>query len=206
MFYLKTVSEIRQRFSKIKYEIAEYWLDRLIAELLPDKQLAVTGKIVAVLRCEGEEIIIPGLNIVTNDGDTYYAQAGNPNDTPTNDFGGANGRIVVLDNTGAAPAKTSNFSNIGAAVGTGNPKAFDTGYPKSNDNDTDNTGAAVDAITYRTSYTTSEANGTIDRLAIHLNGATGTDPILSYGAFAAQFTKASTDTLKVFNNHTMNGV
>lgn len=160
--------------------------------------------IAAVLFSPSGKRLKLGHNIVTNDGDEYYAEVGGQ-ETPTNDFGGANGRIVVLDNSGDAPGKASNFSNIGAAVGTGNPKAFDGTYPQSDDGDGDNPSAAVDTVTYLTSYTTAEANGTIDRAAIHLNGATGTDPILMYGAFT-QFTKTSNDTLKVFINHNMLGV
>ena len=210
MQFLKYTSATIERYRKIKGEIGMYWLDRLVQELQRHQsdKIVMSGSVIAVLQHPGLEleIIIPGLNIVTNDGDEYYAEAANPNDTPTNNFGSATGRVVNLDATGAAPGKASNFSNIGAAVGSGNPKAFDGTYPKSDDGDADNTGALVDAVTYRTSYTTGESNGLITRIAIHLNAAAGTDPILMYAAYGAPFTKTSSDTLKSFVNHEMLGV
>lgn len=165
----------------------------------------VTGRVRAVKRnvFTGEITVYEADNIVTNDGDLYYAQMG-AGETPTNDFGAASSEIVVLDGAGAAPGKASNWSNIGAAIGTGNPQAFDTNYPKTNDGDADNPSAATDTVTYLVSYATGEANGTIVRVAIHLTGASGTDPILMYAALAV--TKTSADTLKVFVNHNMAGI
>lgn len=157
---------------------------------------AKTGKIKRVETTE---------NIVTNDGDLYYAQMG-AGETPTNDFGAATSQINALDNTGAAPAKASNFSNIGSSVGSSNPAAFTSGYPKTNDGDADNTGAGTDVVSYAVNFGTAAANGTISRVAIHLTGATGTDPLLMYATLGASVTKTSSDTLKIFVNHTMNGV
>lgn len=162
------------------------------------------NNIIGVLRTPRGKILILGHNIVTDDGDTYYAKVG-AQESPTPDFGAASSEIAVLDNSGAGPGKSSNFSNIGSPVGSGNPQAFDGSYPQSNDGDGDNPNAAIDTVTYLVSYATGEANGTIDRAAIHLTGASGTDALLMYGAFS-QFTKTSNDTLKVFINHNMLGV
>jgi hypothetical protein len=173
-------------------------------------RVRIRGTVCLVLKGPDGDIkdLRSGPNVIMDpQGDRYYAQVAIAAvTTPTNDFGGANGRMVMLDATGTAPAESQNFSNIGSPVGTGNPKAFDGTYPQDNDSDPDNTGAGTEVLTYRTSYTTAEANGTITRVAIHLNGATGTDPILMYAAITGgAFTKTSSDTLKAYVNHDFTG-
>jgi hypothetical protein len=144
-------------------------------------------------------------NYVTYDGDIYYAELG-AQKTQTNDFGGATGRMVMNDSSGTSPDRGADWGELGAVVGSGNPKAFDTFYPHVNDSDSDNTGVNLTStVTYRTSYTTGEANGDIAEVAIHLTGASGTDPILMQATFS-EFTKTASDTLKVFVNHKMTGV
>jgi hypothetical protein len=145
-------------------------------------------------------------NVVTFDGDVYYAEVCALK-TPTNAFGSATGRMAMNDsNGGAVPARTDDYSDLGSAVGSGNPKAFDSLYPHVNDSDADNPGVQLtQTTTYRTSYTTAEANGDIGAVAIYLNGASATDPILMNATFD-EFTKTSNDTLKVFVNHRFTGV
>lgn len=168
-----------------------------------NERLKIKGRVTFVLESRDgkSKQIIETDNIVTNAGDTHYAQRAG-GETPTNAF--QTGRMV-LGTSGNAPGKGSLYSDITSVV-SGSVKAFDATYPKSNDNDTDNTGANVDSLTYRTSYLTSEANAvSIDRIAITVASPSGGSPLLMY-AVVTPFTKTSNDTLKVFVNHNFNGI
>lgn len=147
----------------------------------------------------GRRLYMPGCNIVTNDGDQYYAQM-SCGETPTDDFA-AGGMRLGTNNT--SPTKTD--TDVTTFL-SGSGKSIDAGYPKTNDDDADNTGAGVDIATWRESYGTGEANGTgIIELAVVDNITTPT-AALTHALFGASFDKTSSDTLKVFVNHTMNGV
>ncbi len=143
-------------------------------------------------------------NIVTNAGDVYYAEVGSQ-DSPTNAF--AELSLSTVDFS-PAPAKASDAGDL-ASVIAGATSAMDANYPQANDQDADNTGAGTDITTWLASYTGAAFNdATIEDGCIHVTGATfgsGTDPLLT--AFSlTSFAKTSDDTLKVFVNHTMNGV
>lgn len=198
--FLKLTSQAMQRY---KLNLAQYWMDMLVEQMMRGRQqeLVIGGKILAVLRDPllGRELVIPGLNIVTNDGDVYYAQLG-ASEAATNDFA-AGGLRLGDDNT--APTKTdTDVTNF--LAGTGH--AVDGTYPQSNDGDGDNSGAGTDVTTYRYSYTTAQGNATgIIEGAIVDNTTTPT-VALTHFLFAASFNKTASDTLKVFVNHTMNGI
>lgn len=163
----------------------------------------IRGLVVAVLQdAKSGEIkkVIESHNIVTDAGDIYYAQLG-ASEATTNAFG-----IFELGTAGTAPAKGDNRSAVSAFV-SGSQKAIDGTYPKTNDTgDADNTGDAVDAVSYRVSYTTGEANSAgIDRGIITNVTPGASEPILCYFTLTS-FTKTSSDTLKLFVNHTFTGV
>lgn len=140
-------------------------------------------------------------NIITDSGDQYYAELG-AGETPTN-FGTPFMSLTTAQN---APSKTSDFSDLTTIVASGT-LAIDGGYPQTNDSDADNPGTVgIDIITWRRSWGTSQANGTIIGEGIHQSGASGTDPLLNHAAFGASITKTSSDTLKTFVNHRANGV
>ena len=169
-------------------------------------------EIIAVLtdQLTGQKRVFKTRNIVTNDGDEYYAYRGvnaqPPNDLFTTGAAQAFDGIMELGTAGNAPVKASIRSDMTAKVAS-SQKAMDATYPLRNDGDADNTGAGVDVDTYRVSYLTSEANSAgIDRLIITNPSPTAGDQCLMYALFAASFEKTSNDTLKVFVNHTMNGV
>ncbi|HEU4895116.1 MAG TPA: hypothetical protein VFT85_04705, partial [Acidimicrobiia bacterium] len=146
-------------------------------------------------------------NIVTDAGDLYYAQRGSA-ETPTNFTSGAtfDGIMELYNGASSAPAKSNNRSNLTGLV-TGSAKAMDSTYPKTNDGDADNTGAGTDIVTYRVSYTTGEANASSIADVIITNPTPGaSEPLLMHAEFGSPFTKTSSDTLKVFVNHQMNGV
>jgi hypothetical protein len=166
-------------------------------------QDAATGRVERVVR---------GANIVTNDGAQYYAQRG-ANATPTYTFNA--GRLALASSYNATEAVTRTLNNLIFTSGTTGIKTFDSGYPKTNDTDSDNTGSGVRVVTYRRTYATSEANFTIKALGIvragwttNPSGSASLRKILNYLTLSAaqQITKTSSQTLKVFVNHSYTGV
>lgn len=205
MTYLPKTSEVRNRYNKIRHGISAYWIDKIAEELQRQHsgKQAITGKALAVLRHPKLEleVAIPGMNIVTNDGDVYYAQS-SVAETPTDDFDAAGaGFILGTDNT--APTKTDTDVTTEDIEGR---KATDATYPQTDDGDGDNTGAGVDIVTWRVSYTIAEAIITGIWEGAIVDVRTAPTAALTHFLFAAQFNKTGSDTLKVFVNHEMLGV
>jgi hypothetical protein len=153
----------------------------------------------------GEKTWLYTHNIVTNDGDLYYAQK-SVAETPTSDFGGSDGRMELRTGS-ATPAKGHVYSDVTTPV-TASRKVKDSGYPKTNDNDSDNTGSGTDIVTWRTSWTTSDFNANaIIGGCFHVGGASPASGAKLLTHFSiTSFNKTSSDTLKIFVNHTFNGV
>lgn len=177
----------------------------------------IRGEVVVVLTDErtGDKRVHRSKNIVTDAGDLYYAEraalltTGTPiSPVPTN-FTDANGVpdmiMELYENDGAAPAKGNDRSDMGTLI-TGSGQAMDSGYPKVNDADADNTGAGADIVTYRVSYAKGDANGDIADVVLTNPSPGASEPLLMHAEFSPAFTKTSNDTLKVFVNHQMNGV
>jgi hypothetical protein len=149
-----------------------------------------------------------GKNIVTNDGDIFYAQQA-VTEAPSANEDFEAGRME-LQNPGIqdTPAKGDTYTNVTTPVTTSRKVFVATpNYPLRNDADGDNTGAGVDVATYLTSYTTGDfnANG-INGGCIHDNASpTGPTKLLTHWSITS-FNKTASDTLKMFVNHTMNGV
>jgi hypothetical protein len=144
-------------------------------------------------------------NIVTNDGDLYYAQKA-VGGTPTSDFGGSDGRMELRTGS-ATPAKAHVYSDVTTPV-TASRKIKDGAYPKTADDDSDNTGSGTDIVTWRTSWTTSDFNATaIIGGCFHVGGASPASgsKLLTHFSITS-FNKTASDTLKIFVNHTFNGV
>jgi hypothetical protein len=156
--------------------------------------------IVAILYSEGSLLpstVTFGKNLVTDDGDQYYAQLGAAEAT-------SNSYVGFRLGTGtASPTKSDTDVQTEDSAGR---KAVDGGYPKTDDDDTDNSSADIDIITWRVSYTTAEANITNIAEGAIVDSITTPTSALCRWTFAASFTKTSNDTLKVFVNHRMNGV
>ena len=153
----------------------------------------------------GEKTWYHAKNIVTNDGDLYYAQKAVA-ETPTTDFGGSNGRMELRTGS-ATPAKAHVYSDVTTPV-TASRKAKDSTYPKTADDDSDNTGSGADIVTWRTSWTTSDFNATaIIGGCFHVGGASPASgsKLLTHFSITS-FNKTASDTLKIFVNHTFNGV
>lgn len=157
--------------------------------------------VLAVLGTPEGKILIPAHNIVTDAGDTWYAQRA-ASETPTNGFNRhamASARTSAWTKSGA----TSQYGN--ATVIAGSSKANDATYPRTADPDTDNTGAGADIVTHRVSYLAADFNGTILAGLFHDSTQTVSGSPLLSGYDFSSFTKQATDTLKVFLNHTFTG-
>jgi len=145
-------------------------------------------------------------NIVTNDGDLYYAQQA-VETTPTSDFGGSDGRMELRTGS-ATPAKADTYQQVATPI-TASRKVKDSGYPKVSDDDSDNTGSGTDIVTWRTSWTTGDFNANaIIGGCFHLggSGSPGNSTKLLTHFSITSFNKTASDTLKIFVNHTFNGV
>lgn len=139
-------------------------------------------------------------NIVTNEGDRYYAQRA-CGETPTYNF-----NTMVLGN-GTQPtwSKTSTYSNLGSPI-SGSAKTVSTGYPKTNDTDPDNGGGGVDVITWKFSWAKTDFSATgINQAVITISNPSSGSPILT-GFNMTAFDKTENDTLTIFVNHTVEGV
>lgn len=172
-------------------------------KIMTDERVRIVGRVLAVLENvkTGERLLVHGVNIITDKGDKYYAQMACA-EAPTDDFDGANSGLRLGSNN-TAPTKSD--GDVTTFL-SGTSHALDATYERTADPDTDNTGSGVDIVTWRFSYLTSEgnANGIIEG-AIVDNRTTPTGA-LTHFLFAASFDKTSSDTLKVFVNHQMNGV
>lgn len=165
-------------------------------------QDAATGRV---------EKVVNASNLVTNAGAEYYAEQG-ANETPTYTFN--KGKLALASSYRSTEAATRTLNDLVFSTLSG-IQSFDSGYPRTADTDGDNTGSGVRVVTYRRTYSTSQANMTIKALAIARHGYT-TNPagsaslrqILNYLTLSAaqQITKTSSQTLKTFCNHSFAGV
>lgn len=154
--------------------------------------------VLAVLTRPDGKLLIPASNIVTDAGDTFYAQMG-AGEVTTNAFG------VQAMATAGTPGKSANYGGFTPIAGS--VKAHTATYPKTADGDTDNTGAGVDIVSYLVSYSKADFNDPAISHGVITNATPGgTEPLLTGYAFLAPFAKTANDTLKVFVNHEMLGV
>lgn len=180
-----------------------------------NEKSGITGIVVAVLRSvDGRKRTYVTHNVVTDQGDLYYAQraalltTGTPISPVPAQFVDTNGvpdMIMELYNgASAAPVKGNDRSNMVDLVGSG--KAMDSGYPKANDLDADNTGKAPDSVTYKVSFGTAEVNASgIADVILTNPSPTASDKLLMHAEFGTPFTKTSSDTLIVYINHNFLG-
>lgn len=149
----------------------------------------------------GKKDIKESRNIVTDAGDLFYCQRANQENSD-NAF---NAGVLVMGTAGNTPGKVSLFNDITTQV-PNSLKALEPGYPKRNDTDVSNTGAAVDSITYKYRYSTTQGNyANINRIAITIQNPIGDSPLLMY-AVVPTFTKDNTKVLTIFINHNFKGV
>lgn len=143
-------------------------------------------------------------NLVTDDGEIYYAKKG-AGETPCTNENFLTGRFE-MGTTGYVEAETDTFSNFDVACTSkiaGSRQTYTACYPKTNDTgDADNTGDAIDAVSYAVLYTTCSWNDTtVEQGVIHDNASpVGATKLLAAFSFTS-FAKTACDTLKVFVNH-----
>ena len=143
-------------------------------------------------------------NLVTDDGEIYYAKKG-AGETPATNENFLSGRFE-MGTTAYTEAETDTFNEFdvsGTSKISGSRQTFSSGYPKTNDTgDADNTGDAVDAVSYAVNYSAASFNDTdIEQGCIHDNASpVSATKLLAVFSFTS-FAKTSSDTLKVFVNH-----
>ena len=173
-------------------------------------------------------------NLVTDVGDEYYSKkitgyvAGAAYDEAAFKSDGiafhvisGNYGCMILRNGTVADIDGSDQLNEVAgwlSSGTANrntTKVLTANYPRTTDPDADNTGGAVDQVTWAYSWTIGDFNttgvtdlkgGCITDRANNSAYGTATNKLLTHFDFAASgFEKTASDTLKVFVNHTFEG-
>ena len=143
-------------------------------------------------------------NLVTNNGEIFYAKKG-AGETPSTDENFQAGRFE-MGTTAYTEAESDTFTNFdvsGSSKISGSRQVFTSGYPKTNDTgDSDNTGDAVDAVSYAVNYSASAWNDSnVEQGCIHdKSSPVSATKLLSVFSFTS-FAKTSSDTLKVFVNH-----
>ena len=140
----------------------------------PPKNIDPKNNICLVQTCtDGSKHWFYGKNLVTNDGDIYYAQqstytgagSGAGSSVPSPNFFAC---TAVLQNPSSADSSGSNafkddtyaqISNpilTGTATSAWSAQAVETAYPKANDQDADNSGKGTDIVTYKFTWTTGQ--------------------------------------------------
>ena len=143
--------------------------------------------------------VVKGKNIVTNAGDLFYAEKG-AGEAATNAFANC-----FLGTSVVAEAKDDDYSDLTFIASS--EKAPTATYPMTDDQDADNTGKAVDSITFKYEWTAGDFNdAAIGCGGIGVAAASGTDPLLTRFKFAAAFEKTASDTLTLYVNHNFLGV
>ncbi len=163
------------------------------------ENLKFKENVLAVLVKNGKKKTIRAKNIIGNAGDIYYAQMCS-GETPTNAFVNA-----VLGTGSTAATKNDDYDNM-TPISESN-KAPSSGYPKTNDDDGDNTDAGVDIITWKYEWSGADFSDTAIREGtITIASPTTGSPILTRWVWDASFGKDADTTLKLFVNHAANGV
>lgn len=173
-----------------------------IATLL-DQVIETKGSVLAILRNEktGLYRVHKTTNIITDAGDTYYAQKA-AGEVATNAFD----QLELGSTATPSTSKTSTTDSITLIASTA--KAVKSGYPQTSDPDADNTGDGADVVTWTFEYAAGDFNhAAITEGIISVNGHGAAAPVLTHFAFSGgAFEKTASDTLKVIINHTFNGV
>jgi hypothetical protein len=171
-------------------------LRRLLSQIFPKEMVNA----VAVLRRPDLTLVYVAKNIITTAGDVHLAQRA-AGETPTNAFTPGS---LYLYSASVSPGKSTTFTTTDLISGT--EKTNESGYPKTNDTDTDNTGKGPDVITRKYFYTgASFSASTIIGAMIARPSAANGDPVYAAWDFTS-FAKTSSDTLTVYHNTDVTGV
>jgi hypothetical protein len=156
-----------------------------------------TGEVIKTARAD---------NIVTNAGNKFYAQRG------ASEVASLTFETITVAAAGIAVSAGATYGQNTTNVPTGGAATVDSGYPKTSDDDADNTGADSNVVTWRASYTTAEANTNIKAVMVHQAQAStkvataSSNFLLNVVTLAVSEPKTSNSTLTAFVNHTFLGV
>jgi hypothetical protein len=209
MFELPESWSLSNRINEAKRESFESWADTTrylsdqarsdnVVRVLSFPETSPSGRIDMIKEFDYTH------NLVTDDGEIFYAKQG-AGETPATNENFASGRFE-MGTTAYTEAETDTFNQFdvsGTSKISGSRQTFTSGYPKTNDTgDSDNTGDAVDAVSYAVNYSAASWNDTdVEQGCIHDNSSpVSATKLLSVFSFTS-FAKTSSDTLKVFVNH-----
>ncbi len=209
MFQLPESWNLTNRINENKLESFETWADS--TRYLSDQ--ARTDNVVRVLSFpeyspSGTIEMIKEFdythNLVTDDGEIFYAKQG-AGETPATNENFASGRFE-MGTTAYTEAETDTFNQFdvsGSSKISGSRQTFTSGYPKTNDTgDSDNTGDATDAVSYAVNYSAASWNDTDVEQGTILDNSSPVSATKLLAVFSfTSFAKTSSDTLKVFVNH-----
>jgi len=194
---------------RLAYERFQSWADHQPNYLDRYTPYDPRNNVVVVLsRQEGNDVFrdwMYGANIVTDDGDIYYAKKG-AGETPAANENFLQARCE-LRNMADTPAKGDTYTSVLGPI-TASRKTISGTYPKTNDTgDADNTGDTIDTVSYSYSWTTGDFNdAAVQGGCLHDNASpVGATKLLTHFSITS-FNKDSSSTLKLFVNHLMNGV
>ena len=209
MFQLPNSWNLTNRINEAKTESFQTWADstRYLSEqaradnvirVLSFPEVSPSGTIDMIKEFDYTH------NLVTNDGEIFYAKKGAGETPATNEnFASGSFDMGTTAYTEAEGDTYNEYDVSGASSISGSIQTFTSGYPKTNDTgDTDNTGDATDAVSYAVNYAAAAWNDTdVEQGCIHNNSSpVSATKLLSVFSFTS-FAKTSSDTLKVFVNH-----
>ena len=173
-------------------------MSRPISDL--NSKVPIVENVVAVItHADGSKTVRRGKNIVSTAGDVWYAQKA-CTEAATNAFA----NIVLGSTASPATAKADTYASFTPIGSTS--KAKSSGYPKTADDDGNNSGAATNVASWKFVYAANDFTAAeVTEGIIAASGASGTNPILCHWEFAVHFKVEATDALTVFVNHTMLG-
>ena len=142
---------------------------------------------------------IPGQNIVTTAGNTFYAES-SCGQAPSVVYA----NLFLATAGPATPLVGDDYDDF--TVVAGSSKAKSSGYPKCPDLDTDNTGKGATVVTWKFEYSTGDGPFTdITHSFIAAAGAGAGATILNSYKWAASWSKDASTTATIYTNHTMLG-
>ena len=209
LFQLPESWDITKRIAEARNESFQSWADETrylseqarsdnVVRVLSFPEVSPSGRIDTIKEFDYSH------NLVTNDGEIYYAKKG-AGETPATNENFGSGRFEI-GTTAYTEQETDDFENFdvsGSSKIANSRQVFTSTYPKTNDTgDTDNTGDAVDAVSYAVNYSASSWNdNNIEQGCIHDNASpVNATKLLCVFSFTS-FAKTSSDTLKIFVNH-----
>lgn len=147
----------------------------------------------------GKKRYVLGSNIVTNSGDQHFASLAAAESEPFP----VSGSRLGTGTTTPVKAGTTDVTTFLAGSGL----AVDATYPKTNDDDSDNsTDASGDVVTYRMSYNAASFSGDDIAEMAMVNDVLSPTKALNHALFAATFNKTLSDTLKLIVNFKPRGI